>query len=86
MYLWPYIEADFQRDYRIDLTTTKMTWRKFLVLYRGLTPRGSVGSHYDRIAKELGIKTKESANAEVTMWRTVTQLGKPGETAKKGDV
>lgn len=36
---WGYIEADFQREYGIDLVAdlSKMSWRKFLVLMRGLS-------------------------------------------------
>jgi hypothetical protein len=37
--LWPCIEADFQREYRLDLLTALpiLSWRRFLALLSGLT-------------------------------------------------
>lgn len=44
LHLWGAIEADFLRDYRIDLLEQLdyMTWRKFLVLLNNLSPNGAV--------------------------------------------
>jgi len=37
---WAYIEADFQREYGIDLVKLlpEMSWRRFFVLLQGLSP------------------------------------------------
>jgi hypothetical protein len=36
---WGYVEADFQREYHIDLSKelTRMGWRRFKTLLRGLS-------------------------------------------------
>lgn len=54
------MEADFLRDYGIDLVKElpKMTWRRFLVLYRNLNPFGAVSN---RVQAEMAeAKQKES--------------------------
>jgi hypothetical protein len=40
---WAIIEADFQREYRLDLTQELpgMTWRRFMVLVNGLGPHSA---------------------------------------------
>ena len=35
---WAVLEADFQREYAIDLTTASLTWRRFVILANGLSP------------------------------------------------
>ncbi|MBR3795960.1 MAG: hypothetical protein IKK34_08030 [Clostridia bacterium] len=42
--IWDAIEADFLRDYGIDLVEQLdgMTWRRFLILCRNLSPNGAV--------------------------------------------
>jgi len=37
---WGSIEADFQREYNMDLVVWihKLSWRKFIILLRGLSP------------------------------------------------
>lgn len=41
--LWPLIEADFQREYGLDTARCldRMSWRRFLVLLRGLSTESS---------------------------------------------
>lgn len=50
--IWDAIEADFLRDYRIDLIQQldNMTWRHFLALLNNLSPQGAVAV---RIRAEL---------------------------------
>ena len=50
--IWDAIEADFLRDYRIDLIEQldHMTWRHFLALLNNLSPQGAVAV---RIRSEL---------------------------------
>ena len=57
------MEADFQRDYGIDLVTdlNRLTWRKFLVLYRNLNPFGAVSN---RVQAEMAEAKKESEASE----------------------
>lgn len=40
---WSFVEADFLREYGLDLSTdlAGMTWRRFLVLLRGLSPNAA---------------------------------------------
>ena len=67
--IWDAIEADFLRDYRIDLIQQldKMTWRHFLALLNNLSPQGAVAV---RIRAELesgenngGMSDEEAANS-----------------------
>lgn len=50
--IWDAIEADFLRDYRIDLMEQldHMSWRHFLALLNNLSPQGAVAV---RIRAEL---------------------------------
>ena len=72
--MWRYIEADFQREYGIDLVHSDMSWRKFRVLYSGLSQKSLCCLNYDRIAKREGIN---NAAAEASAWDALTGLGKP---------
>lgn len=44
--MWDAVEADFQRDYGIDLARQldTMSWRRFKVLVANLNPYGAVAS------------------------------------------
>ena len=44
--MWDAVEADFQRDYRIDLTQQldHLSWRRFLALLNNLNPYGAVAT------------------------------------------
>lgn len=46
LHIWGAIEADFIRDYRIDLMEQLdgMSWRRFLVLLNNLSPHGAVSA------------------------------------------
>lgn len=72
--MFAFIEADFQREYNIDLLTSDMSWRKFCALYGGLSPRSATFRNYDRVAKKYGIKNEA---AEKSAWDALTGLGKP---------
>lgn len=54
------MEADFQREYRINLVTEirGMTWRRFSTLLRGLGPESAVVSRaiYRRTAERSGVE------------------------------
>ena len=51
--VWGYIEADFQRDYGLNLAVSlpHMSWRRFKILLHGLSPWGAVAIHYDEAIK-----------------------------------
>jgi hypothetical protein len=53
-----------------------MSWRRFNILYQGLSRYGAVASHYERLAKREGVQNE---SAEAAMWAAVTALGKPGD-------
>ena len=72
--LFPYIEADFQREYGINLLTNSMSWRRFCALYSGLSPRSAVFRNYDRVAKKYGIRNE---TAERSAWDALTGLTRP---------
>lgn len=57
--IWDAIEADFLRDYRINLMEQldKMTWRQFLALVNNLSPNGAVAV---RIRAELEAEKNET--------------------------
>ena len=42
--MWSAVEADFLRDYQIDLVEQidRISWRRFLVLLNNLSPKGAV--------------------------------------------
>ena len=49
-----------------------MSWRRFCVLYRGLSPQSLVCLNYDRIARREGV-----GSAEDGAWETLTRLSRP---------
>ncbi len=51
-----------------------MSWRKFQVLYYGLSPRSAVYRNYAKIAKKEGVKSEA---VEKNAWDTFTHLSKP---------
>lgn len=63
--MWDAIEADFMRDYRIDLVEQleNMSWRRFLVLLHNLTPYGSVAIKAHELSKEPAETTKQDDEA-----------------------
>lgn len=46
LHIWDAVEADFQRDYHIDLVEQldHMSWRKFMALVNNLSPYGAVAA------------------------------------------
>ena len=58
--IWDSIEADFQRDYGINLSIEldNMSWRRFNVLMNNLSPFGAVSAALD------GSKTKVNSEDE----------------------
>lgn len=62
------------REYGIDLLTSDMSWRRFGVLYSGLSTRSATFRNYDRVAKKHGIRNEA---AEKSAWDALTGLGRP---------
>ncbi len=46
LHIWDAVEADFQRDYHIDLVEQldHMSWRRFMALVNNLSPYGAVAT------------------------------------------
>lgn len=65
---WSLIEADFQREYGIDLVTDlkKMSWRKFLVLMKGLS-KDSVFIVMNTDHTEQGTTVMEGESQEASL-------------------
>lgn len=61
LHVWDAIEADFLRDYGIDLVKQlkSMTWRRFLVLLNNLSPYGAVATRIHEL-KEKQESTPET--------------------------
>lgn len=49
--MWDAVEADFQRDYGIDLMEQidQISWRRFTALFRNLSPYGAVAARADEL-------------------------------------
>ena len=62
LHIWDAVEADFLRDYRIDLMEQldHMTWRHFLALLNNLSPNGAVAV---RIRSELERAEKDNTDS-----------------------
>lgn len=81
--MWAYVEADFMRDYGIDLTDELpiMSWRRFQVLLHGLNPWGAVAMHYDEEAKKQRLDDEAESGkpsaAAASFWQQVARIGKP---------
>ena len=65
---WALVEADFMREYGIDLVTDlpRLTLRRFMVLVRGLGPASAVANHQaagDRGASRVARTPAESEAA-----------------------
>ncbi len=80
--LWTYVEADFQRDYGLDLSETlcEQSWRRFNALLEGLSPYGSVALNARRVGKEQREReeregTRKSDGAAM-FWRHVATTGR----------
>ena len=52
--MWDAVEADFLRDYGIDLMQQidTMSWRRFTALFRNLSPYGAVATRADELREE----------------------------------
>lgn len=59
---WAILEADFTREYGIDLTTARISWRRFLILSNGLSPDSMwVLTYQGRNSGEVAIDDDETA-------------------------
>lgn len=63
--MWDAVEADFQRDYGIDLMEQLdiMSWRKFVSLFRNLSPFGAVANRADELREEEADAETDKAQA-----------------------
>lgn len=63
---WAILEADFRREYNIDLVKARLSWRAFLVLTNGLS-RDSVWilTYQGRNSGEVAIEDDEAAERAV---------------------
>lgn len=59
------MEADFARDYGIDLTERleKMSWRRFSVLLRNLSPYGAVAARVTSLRDGAAADDRQQAAA-----------------------
>lgn len=64
---WALIEADFQREYRIDLCSQlhSLSWRKFLVLLNGLSVNSTLSFVVHKSKKPSVIKDPRKAERAV---------------------
>lgn len=64
--MWDAVEADFFRDYGIDLMEQldKMTWRRFRVLLRNINPFGAVAMKMEEMRKEPDEDDPETDKAQ----------------------
>ena len=62
--MWDAVEADFQRDYGIDLMEQidKISWRRFTALFRNLSPYGAVATRADELRDQE--EEAEAVNTE----------------------
>ena len=52
--MWDAVEADFLRDYGIDLVEQLdvMSWRRFTTLFRNLSPFGAIANRADELRQQ----------------------------------
>lgn len=55
LHLWDSVEADFMRDYGINLMEQleNMTWRRFQVLFSNLSPYGATATKADALREKM---------------------------------
>ncbi|NLI05382.1 MAG: hypothetical protein GX483_09010 [Actinomycetaceae bacterium] len=64
--IWDAIEADFQRDYGMDLSQVLdvISWRRFKVLMDNLSPFGAVATSIQAIKDTQPVSEDEKVQAE----------------------
>lgn len=63
---WAILEADFRREYSIDLVRARLSWRAFLVLANGLSPNSIWTMTYKgRKDGEMAIEDDEAGERAV---------------------
>ena len=79
------MEADFQRDYGLDLRDALdgMTWRRFSVLVRHLSPFGAAAQAAERIRQE-GEDSERAARAFFQGMVSYPEAGEKGLTGRGG--
>ena len=66
LHIWDAVEADFERDYSINLMEhiDKMSWRRFLVLLNNLNPHGAVAAMIQSMNNTDNIEERTEAEEE----------------------
>jgi hypothetical protein len=63
---WAILEADFRREYSIDLVRARLSWRAFLVLANGLSPNSIWTMTYKgRNSGDVAIEDDDAAERAV---------------------
>lgn len=74
--IWDSIEADFQRDYGIDLSIEleKMTWRRFETLLHNISPYGAVSMRLEEAGKKEKLKQEDEKLQADGFFRSIASL------------
>lgn len=66
LHIWSAVEADFERDYGINLMEQidTMSWRRFLVLLNNLNPHGAVAAVIQSQTDTDNIENRTEAEEE----------------------
>lgn len=74
---WALVEADFQREYGIDIggAICAMSWRRFSVLLRGLGPNSSFVAQAQAAGPQPIEDPKEAEEAVRRVWASSRQRG-----------
>jgi hypothetical protein len=63
---WAILEADFAREYGIDLTTARLSWRRFLILANGMSKHSNwVLVYHGRNEGEMAIEDEKAGERAV---------------------
>lgn len=67
------MEADFLRDYGVDLAEQldTMTWRRFRALLNNLSPYGAVAARIRQAEEEEKARPKDDAEAAASFFATM---------------
>lgn len=79
--MWDAVEADFQRDYGIDLMERLdgMSWRRFTALFRNLSAYGAVASRVEEMRKkpqDAEISEKDGRAQAAAFFASVLSTGR----------
>lgn len=79
LYIWDAVEADFQRDYGINLVEQidVLSWRRFSVLFGNLSPYGAVAEKVAELKKHPPeeVSEDEGRSQATAFWAAVMSTG-----------